>query len=101
MCSSDLGQLTPRVLSNWKITGVDYTLPGRNDVVELVNAGLLSVPVSSDNKYTNIAAINLLDPVTAEEITTLCTKTSVNPGEFSSAMSKGEFYIKLNNLRKK
>jgi len=95
------GQLTPKVLSNWKITGVEYTLPARNDVVELVNAGILSVPVSSDNKYTNIAAINLQDPVTAEEITTLCAKASVDPGEFSSAMSKGEFYIKLNNLRKK
>ncbi|ASJ56344.1 bifunctional metallophosphatase/5'-nucleotidase [Brevibacillus formosus] len=94
------GVYEPKVQNNWKITGVDTTAPERKDVVELINAGILSVPKTADGKYTNIASINIKDAVTKEEITELSAKAKINAAKFSTVKTKGEFYHQLNEARK-
>ncbi|NRR19497.1 5'-nucleotidase C-terminal domain-containing protein [Brevibacillus sp. MS2.2] len=94
------GVYEPKVQNNWKITGVDTTAPERKDVVELINAGILSVPKTADGKYTNIASINIKDAVTKEEITELSAKAKVDAAKFTSLKTKGEFYHQLNEARK-
>ncbi|MBG9942015.1 5'-nucleotidase C-terminal domain-containing protein [Brevibacillus formosus] len=94
------GVYEPKVQNNWKITGVDTTSPERKDVVELINAGILSVPKTADGKYTNIASINIKDAVTKEEIAELSAKAKINAAKFSTVKTKGEFYHQLNEARK-
>ncbi|UIO42342.1 5'-nucleotidase C-terminal domain-containing protein [Brevibacillus brevis] len=94
------GVYEPKVQNNWKITGVDTTAPVRKDIVELINAGILSVPKTADGKYTNIASINIQDAVTKEEITELSAKVKINAAKFSTFKTKGEFYHQLNEARK-
>ncbi|MFA4133661.1 5'-nucleotidase C-terminal domain-containing protein [Brevibacillus sp. BD137] len=94
------GVYEPKVQNNWKIIGVDTTAPVRKDIVELINAGILSVPKTADGKYTNIASINIKDVVTKEEITELSAKVKINAAKFSTFKTKGEFYHKLNEARK-
>lgn len=94
------GVYEPKVQNNWKITGVDTTAPERKDVVELINAGILSVPKTADGKYTNIASINIKDAVTKEEITELSAKAKIDAAKFSTVKTKGEFYHQLNEARK-
>lgn len=94
------GVYEPKVQNNWKITGVDTTAPVRKDIVELINAGILSVPKTADGKYTNIASINIKDAVTKEEITELSAKVKINAAKFSTFKTKGEFYHQLNEARK-
>lgn len=94
------GVYEPTVQHNWKIVGVDTTAPERADVVELINAGILSVPKTEDGKYTNIASINIKDAVTKEEIAVLSAKAKVDAAKLASAKTKGEFYHQLNQARK-
>jgi 2',3'-cyclic-nucleotide 2'-phosphodiesterase / 3'-nucleotidase len=94
------GVYEPKVQNNWKITGVDTTAPERKDVVELINAGILSVPKTADGKYTNIASINIKDAVTKEEITELSAKVKVDAAKLATVKTKGEFYHQLNEARK-
>ncbi len=94
------GVYEPKVQNNWKITGVDTTAPERKDVVELINAGILSVPKTADGKYTNIASINIKDAVTKEEITELSAKAKIDAAKFATLKTKGEFYHQLNEARK-
>ncbi|KMZ43723.1 MULTISPECIES: 5'-nucleotidase C-terminal domain-containing protein [Bacillales] len=94
------GVYEPKVQNNWKITGVDTTAPVRKDIVELINAGILSVPKTADGKYTNIASINIKDAVTKEEITELSAKAKINAAKFATVKTKGEFYHQLNEARK-
>ncbi|WP_414855527.1 bifunctional metallophosphatase/5'-nucleotidase [Brevibacillus sp. IT-7CA2] len=94
------GVYDPKVQNNWKITGVDTTAPERKDVVELINAGILSVPKTADGKYTNIASINIKDAVTKEEITELSAKAKADAAKFATIKTKGEFYHQLNEARK-
>ncbi|WP_409179227.1 bifunctional metallophosphatase/5'-nucleotidase [Brevibacillus fortis] len=94
------GVYEPKVQNNWKITGVDTTAPERKDVVELIHAGILSVPKTADGKYTNIASINIKDAVTKEEITELSAKVKVDAAKFATVKTKGEFYHQLNEARK-
>ncbi|MEJ8546931.1 bifunctional metallophosphatase/5'-nucleotidase [Brevibacillus borstelensis] len=94
------GVYEPKTLKYWKITGVDTTAPERADVVELINAGILGVPKTEDGKYTNVASINIKDPVTKEEIAELSQKAKVNASAFANVKTKGEFYQKLNQARK-
>jgi len=94
------GVYEPKVQNNWKIIGVDTTAPERNDVVELINAGILSVPKTEDGKYNNIASINVKDVVTKEEITALSEKAKVDAAKFANVKTKGEFYKQLNQARK-
>ncbi|MFF2532030.1 bifunctional metallophosphatase/5'-nucleotidase [Brevibacillus sp. NPDC058079] len=94
------GVYEPKVQNNWKITGVDTTAPERKDVVELINAGILSAPKTADGKYTNIASINIKDAVTKEEITELSAKAKVDAAKLATIKTKGEFYHQLNEARK-
>ncbi|GED67312.1 2',3'-cyclic-nucleotide 2'-phosphodiesterase [Brevibacillus reuszeri] len=94
------GVYEPKVQNNWKIIGVDTTAPERNDVVELINAGILSVPKTEDGKYSNIASINIKDAVTKEEIAALSEKAKVDAAKFANVKTKGEFYKQLNQARK-
>ncbi|MFE1627256.1 bifunctional metallophosphatase/5'-nucleotidase [Brevibacillus reuszeri] len=94
------GVYEPKVQNNWKIIGVDTTAPERNDVVELINAGILSVPKTEDGKYTNIASINVKDAVTKEEMAALSEKAKVDVAKFANVKTKGEFYKQLNQARK-
>lgn len=94
------GIYEPKVQNNWKITGVDTAAPERKDVVELINAGILSVPKTADGKYTNIASINIKEAVTKEEITELSAKAKVDAAKFTPLKTKGEFYHQLNEARK-
>lgn len=94
------GVYEPKVQNNWKIIGVDTTAPERNDVVELINAGILSVPKTEDGKYTNIASINVKDAVAKEEIAALSEKAKVDVAKFANVKTKGEFYKQLNQARK-
>ncbi|WP_103104808.1 bifunctional metallophosphatase/5'-nucleotidase [Brevibacillus reuszeri] len=94
------GVYEPKVQNNWKIIGVDTTAPERNDVVELINAGILSVPKTEDGKYTNIASINVKDAITKEEIAALSEKAKVDVAKFANVKTKGEFYKQLNQARK-
>ncbi|WMM24312.1 5'-nucleotidase C-terminal domain-containing protein [Tissierella sp. MB52-C2] len=86
--------------NTWKIVGVDTDAPVRKDIVELINEGILEVPKTEDGKYTNIASINIQEPVTEEEINTLSEKVGLDPSLFKGIENKGEFYEKLNASRK-
>jgi len=94
------GVYEPKALNYWSITGIDATAPERADVVQLINAGILSVPKTEDGKYTNIASINIKDEVTKEEIAELAQKANVKADLFAGVKTKGEFYQKLNAARK-
>lgn len=86
--------------NTWKIVGVDTDAPVRKDIVELINEGILEVPKTEDGKYTNIASINIQEPVIEEEINTLSEKVGLEPSLFKGIENKGEFYEKLNASRK-
>lgn len=94
------GVYEPTIQHNWKVTGVDLDAPARKDVVELINDEILTVPTTEDGKYTNIASINVLDPVTQDEIANLSAKTKVDAAQFAGVKTKGEFYQQLNKVRK-
>ncbi|MDF2857170.1 MAG: cpdC [Neobacillus sp.] len=81
--------------NNWKIVGVDMTSDVHKDVAYLVNEGILMIPKTADGKYTNVASINVLDPITQDEINELSTKANVDPSEFVDLKTKGEFYSLL------
>lgn len=89
------GEYKPTIQNNWKIVGVDTKSPARKAVVELVNKGILAVPTTEDGKYTNIASINVKDPITQQEIKVLSTKANVDPVPFSKVNTTGDFYIAL------
>ena len=94
------GKYEAKTQNNWKIIGVDTTAKERADVVELMNAGILSVPTTQDGKYTNIASINILDPVKAEDVALLAEKAGVDPALLAGVKTTGELYHKLNEARK-
>jgi 2',3'-cyclic-nucleotide 2'-phosphodiesterase/3'-nucleotidase len=94
------GKYEPKIQDNWKITGVDTTSKERADVVDLMNAGILTVPMTEDGKYTNIASINILDPVKAEDVTKLAEKAGVDAALLSDVKTTGELYHKLNEAVK-
>lgn len=90
------GVYEPKIQKNWKITGVDTISPERADVIELINTGVLEIPKTDDGKYTNVASINILDTITRKEIDELSQKAKVSTDLSAGAMTKGEFYHKLN-----
>ena len=94
------GVYEPQINQHWKVTGVDTTSPARKDVVELINDGILTVPTTDDGKYTNIASINILDPIVDSEVAELSKKANVSSALFKGLTTKGEFYQKLNQARK-
>lgn len=51
------GVINPNLNNNWKITGNNWDPAKRAMAVRLLNSGKLSVPVSSDGRTPNVAAI--------------------------------------------
>ncbi len=47
--------------NNWKITGVDRNSEDYKALAKLIKKGYVSVPKSSDGKYTNVSSINKTD----------------------------------------
>lgn len=94
------GVYTPKVMHNWKITGVNTHSSEHKAVVDLVNKGILEIPKTEDGKYTNIASINTKDSITKEEIVALSQKVNINPNQFKHIKTKGEFYKKLSRIVK-
>ena len=95
------GVYTPKVMHNWKITGVNTHSSEHKAVVDLVNKGILEIPKTEDGKYTNIASINTKDSITKEEIVAISQKANINPNQFKHIKTKGEFYKKLSRIVKK
>jgi 2',3'-cyclic-nucleotide 2'-phosphodiesterase / 3'-nucleotidase len=89
------GVYTATQPNNWKIVGVDMTSEAHKDVAFLVNKDILLIPKTADGKYTNVASINVSDPVTQEEINELSTIANVDPTQFVNLKTKGEFYSLL------
>ena len=58
----------------WKVIGVDTKSPVRQDIVELINSGILEVPKTADGKYSNIASININAEVSIDGIKALTEK---------------------------
>nr|WP_232698788.1 5'-nucleotidase C-terminal domain-containing protein [Brevibacillus daliensis] len=94
------GVYTPNNEQYWKVIGIDTTAPARADVVELMNDGILEVPKTADGKYTNIASINIKDPITQQEINDIAKKANCNADGFKAGITKGEFYQQVNKARK-
>ena len=89
-----------KINNTWSIVGIDTESPERKDVIELINKGILEIPKTEDGKFTNIRSINILEPVTKEEIISLSEKANVDLNLFSNMKNKGEFYKKLNQATK-
>lgn len=85
----------------WEIIGLDKNIDFREDVVELINRGILNLPSSEDGRYTNIKPINIFDEISKEEIKELSQKMNLKVESFSGLETKGEFYSSLNKEIKK
>lgn len=53
------GIIEGKLNNHWKIIGIDTKSSERQDVVDLINLGILEVPKTEDGKYTNVASINI------------------------------------------
>ncbi|PRX22392.1 2',3'-cyclic-nucleotide 2'-phosphodiesterase (5'-nucleotidase family) [Orenia metallireducens] len=52
--------INPAVDNNWKIIGADLAHPQRDQVIELINAGIIEIPAK--NRSWNAKSININDP---------------------------------------
>ncbi|WP_338537340.1 5'-nucleotidase C-terminal domain-containing protein [Helicovermis profundi] len=55
------GKIDPTVDNNWKITGVDYNMPMKDTVLNLVKEGKVKIPTSEDGRTKNIKSLNVYD----------------------------------------
>jgi 2',3'-cyclic-nucleotide 2'-phosphodiesterase/3'-nucleotidase len=55
------GQYQGKPMQRWKLVGLNGYDKERQIVKNLINEGKISVPASSDGRYTNIASINVKD----------------------------------------
>lgn len=53
------GELKGNFTKNWEIIGIDKTSKAYQTVKQLINEGSISLPLSEDGKYTNVASINV------------------------------------------
>lgn len=96
-----LGVYEAKTNNYWEIIGLNKNIDFRDDIIELINEGIIDLPSSEDSRYTNISAINIFDMVSKEEIKELSKKTNLNSEIFIGLETKGEFYSKLNKEIKK
>lgn len=89
------------LLNNWQVIGVETDSPYRQDVVELVNADILEIPSIEEGKVTNIASINVSQPVKSEDIETLAKKAEVPVAKLGDITTTGELYKAVNEARQK
>ncbi len=91
------GTIEGKINNHWKIIGLDTKSPEREDVVELVNSGILELPKTEDGKYTNIASINVDEKLSADRTRELIEKAGVSGEGLENIERSGEFYRELNN----
>lgn len=89
------------LLNNWQVIGVETDSPYRQDVVELVNADILEIPSIEEGKVTNIASINVSQPVKSEDIEALAKKAEVPVAKLGDITTTGELYKAVNEARQK
>ena len=53
------GEYQGKALQRWKLAGLEGYEPERKIVEKLLNEGKISVPVTDDGRYTNVASINV------------------------------------------
>lgn len=94
------GVLDGKLNNYWKIIGVDTGLPLRQDVIELVNLGILEIPKTADGKYTNIASININEEISIDGIKALAEKAGVSFDSLIAINNAGDIYKALNKLIK-
>lgn len=68
------GTVTPEVDNNWKIIGADLDHWGKADAVELINKGIMEIPVSEDGRTPNVMSVNLEELVTRGEFVEVLVK---------------------------
>lgn len=51
------GVISPSLSNNWKVTGTNWDKEKHAAVAELVSAGLLTIPVSTDGRTPNVKAV--------------------------------------------
>lgn len=73
-------------------------MPQAEAVEALINGGVIEVLKTEDGKYTNIAAINVYEPVTGEMIKALSEKTGLDLSGLAGSKNAGELYQGLNRL---
>lgn len=66
--------ITPEVDNNWEIIGADLEHWGRADAVELINEGIMDIPVSEDGRTPNVKAVNLEEKVNRGEFIEVLVK---------------------------
>ena len=94
------GIIEGKLNNHWKIIGIDTKSPERQDVVDLINLGILEVPKTEDGKYTNIASININEELSVDRIKELAEKAGVSSDSLVNIKRSGEFYKALNKMLK-
>ena len=62
------GKISRNIDNNWKLTGVNYDEKLREEVVKLVNDGVLSIPVSDDGRTPNVKSLTINDVLVAKNL---------------------------------
>lgn len=55
------GTITPVVDNNWKIVGADLEHSRKDEILQMIIDGLLSIPTSEDGRTPNVKSINVYD----------------------------------------
>ncbi len=91
--------ISPEVDNNWEIIGADLKHWGREDAVELLNDGIMDIPVSEDGRTPNVKAVNLEEKVTRGEFIEVLVKalglalTNVETTQFSDVDAELAPYV--------
>lgn len=64
---TEKGTISPEVDNNWKIVGANLEHWAKNDAYDLVNTGVIEIPVSEDGRTPNVESINMNKKVTRGE----------------------------------
>lgn len=67
---------------------------------DLVNKGILEIPITEEGKFTKIVSINANDGMTNEEIKTISLKTKVSESNFFKVKKTGELSQELSKVLK-
>ncbi|QTL96606.1 2',3'-cyclic-nucleotide 2'-phosphodiesterase [Iocasia frigidifontis] len=93
------GTISPLVDDNWHLTGFDFSdLVGRDEMVQLINEGIISVPTKG-RFGVNYQAINLYEKPEKEEISLISEKTNIPVKLLEKFQTKGELYKNVVILR--
>ncbi len=55
------GTITPTTDNNWEIIGADLGHPMRDEIIAMVNEGVLTVPKSEDGRTPNVKSLNVYE----------------------------------------